>query len=126
MAAVGGLRSHGIVIAVEDRRYRMTGLQSGEVALYDDLGQQVYLTREGILIKSPGTISLQGQGVVTVQSAAEADVIAPTVKVNASTMAVVTSPNIQLGGAGGKKIALDQDPVVGGKVQASSTKVTGL
>lgn len=45
-----GDRSHGIVICVADRRYRLTGLAAGEVAIYDDLGQKVHLTRAGIVI----------------------------------------------------------------------------
>ena len=50
---LGGSRSHGIVIAVDDRRYRLKGLEKGEVALYDDLGQKVHLTRDGIEIVAP-------------------------------------------------------------------------
>jgi phage baseplate assembly protein V len=52
MVAVAGNHDHGIVIAVEDRRYRLLGLASGEVALYDDLGQKVHLTRTGIVVHS--------------------------------------------------------------------------
>ncbi len=52
--SVAGIRSHGLVIAIEDRRYRLTGLAAGEVALYDDLGQTVHLTRTGIVIKGAG------------------------------------------------------------------------
>jgi len=48
---VGANRSHPIVIAVDDRRYRLK-LSKGEVALYDDLGQAVKLTRSGIVIES--------------------------------------------------------------------------
>ncbi len=44
----GGLRDHGLVIAVDDRRYRLKGLQGGEVALYDDLERHVLLGRSGI------------------------------------------------------------------------------
>lgn len=43
--SVGGSRDHGIVIAVDDRRYRLKGLKPGEVALYDDQGQAVHLKR---------------------------------------------------------------------------------
>ena len=50
MVSIGGNQDHGIVIAVDDRRYRLTGLAEGEVALYDDLGQKVRLTRNGIVI----------------------------------------------------------------------------
>lgn len=49
----GGDRSHGVAIVVADRRYRLTALASGEVALHDDLGQKVHLTRSKILIDTP-------------------------------------------------------------------------
>lgn len=45
-----GDRSHGITIVVADRRYRLQGLEAGEVALHDDQGQKVHLTRNGIEI----------------------------------------------------------------------------
>lgn len=47
----GGSRDHGLVIAVEDRRYRLRGLQAGEVALYDDLERKVLMGREGIVVE---------------------------------------------------------------------------
>ena len=53
MVCVGGDRDHGIVIAMDDRRYRIKGMQPGEVALYDDLGQKVHLTRTGVVIQTP-------------------------------------------------------------------------
>jgi phage baseplate assembly protein V len=56
--SVGGVRAHGLVIAVDDRRYRLTGLETGEVALYDDLGQVVHLTRTGINVTSPFNITV--------------------------------------------------------------------
>lgn len=42
---VGGNRDHGLVIAVDDRRYRLKPLQTGEVALYTDEGDYVKLGR---------------------------------------------------------------------------------
>lgn len=48
---VDGDRSHGLCLVVADRRYRMTGFEEGEVALHDDQGQSVHLTRAGIVIK---------------------------------------------------------------------------
>ena len=36
---LGGNRDHGIAIAVDDRRYRIKGLQNGEVAIYTDEDQ---------------------------------------------------------------------------------------
>lgn len=52
--AVGGSTDHTVVICVDDRRFRLVGLQAGEVALHDDLGHQVYLTRTGIVINGAG------------------------------------------------------------------------
>lgn len=54
LAAINGNRDHTVAIIVGDRRYRLTGLQSGEAALYDDQGQKVYLTRAGIIIDGAG------------------------------------------------------------------------
>lgn len=54
VASVGGARAHLVALVVDDRRYRMAGLKDGEVAIYDDLGQSVHLTREGIVIKGAG------------------------------------------------------------------------
>lgn len=56
--AVGAKRTHTVVLAVDDRRYRLTGLAEGEVALYDDLGQQVHLTRTGIELVSTQQVTL--------------------------------------------------------------------
>jgi len=52
--SLGGSTSHMAVINVDDRRYRMIGLEDGEVAIYDDQGQCVHLTRDGIVIKGAG------------------------------------------------------------------------
>lgn len=51
---VAGNREQGIIIATEDRRYRLTGLTGGEVAIYDDQGQKVHLTRTGIVVDGGG------------------------------------------------------------------------
>jgi len=67
MVFVGGNRDHGLLIAVEDRRYRLKGLKSGEVALYDDQGQKVHLTRTGIVIDGAGKdVTIQNAPVVHV------------------------------------------------------------
>jgi len=67
---VGGDRSHGIVISVADRRYRLTGLPDGEAALYDDQGQVVHVKRNGlelhgnnVLVSTAGVLRLDGDRV---------------------------------------------------------------
>ena len=66
---VGGERDHGLVVAVDDRRYRLTGLENGEVALYTDEGDKIVLKRGG------------------------------TVEVTAATKVVVASPLVELAGS---------------------------
>ncbi|MCE8004216.1 phage baseplate assembly protein V [Billgrantia ethanolica] len=54
VAAVGGARAHLVALTIDDRRYRLVGLAQGEVAIYDDQGQKVHLTRDGIVIDGVG------------------------------------------------------------------------
>jgi phage baseplate assembly protein V len=54
--AVGASTDHMVVICVDDRRYRLKGMKGGEVAMYDDLGHKVYLTRDGIVIEGAGQL----------------------------------------------------------------------
>lgn len=63
VAFIGGNREQGIVLAVDDRRYRIT-LKAGEVAIYDDLGNKFELLRE----------------MVKVTAVQHAEVQAPTIK----------------------------------------------
>lgn len=49
-----GDRSHAVAVAVADRRYRIKGLATGEVAIYDDIGQSATLTRAGIVVNGGG------------------------------------------------------------------------
>lgn len=52
--AVGGSTGHLVVICIDDRRYRVVGLAPGEMAIYDDLGQKVHLTRAGMVVDGAG------------------------------------------------------------------------
>ena len=53
--SVGGSRSHMVVIAVDDRRYRLTGLAAGEVAIYTDEGDKIVLKRGREIEVTAGT-----------------------------------------------------------------------
>lgn len=98
LACIGGLRSHGIVIGVEDRRYRLK-VEAGEVALYDDLGQKVHLTRTGIAIESPMPVTVK------------------------TPHAIVDADRVDLAGEGGKALARVGDTVEGGRIVTGSAKV---
>ena len=52
----GGDRSHGVVIAIADRRYRLTGMQAGEVALYTDEGDSIVMRRGNIIEINTGQL----------------------------------------------------------------------
>lgn len=98
--ALGGARGNGVVICVDDRRYRLAGLEDGEVAIYDDLDQVVRLTREGIQISSP-----------------------MPVRVSSDTALTVAAPRINLGDGASKKVARVGDAVTGGVITAGSSVV---
>lgn len=72
-AVVAAIGSHGnqrIALLVGDRRYTIA-LEAGEVAVVDDLGQKVHLTRTGIVIDAP-TIKLGGSASLGVARATDA------------------------------------------------------
>lgn len=56
-----GDRSHGVVVVVADRRYRLQGLQGGEVALHDAFGNYCHF-------KSDGTLAILASTAVAIDS----------------------------------------------------------
>lgn len=75
---VGGDRSNGVMIATNDQNHRLKNLQPGEVAIYDDQGQSVYLKRGGIDVNGAGLP-------ITVHNT-------PTVRVTADTSVTLDTP----------------------------------
>lgn len=58
--AIGGNAGHSVVLAVDDRRYRLSGGAAGEVTIYDDQGQFVRLARENTIeVETAGTIIMR-------------------------------------------------------------------
>lgn len=80
-----GDRGHPLVVAVDDRRHRLTGLQPGEVAVYNNTGAR-------IRIKADGTVEVDdGSGAVAL--ALKSDVDALRTHANSHTHAVpITGP----------------------------------
>lgn len=105
--AIGGSTGHTVVINVDDRRYRLKGLPYGEVALYDDLGHKVHLTRDGIVIGGGG------HPVVITDT--------PLLQVNASV--VVTGSITATGDVTGSGISLSTH--THGGVQAGGSSTSG-
>ena len=109
---VGGDRSHGIIVATQDRRYRLTTLAGGEVALYDDQGQWVALKRAGIDLKTPLALTAEVTGPITITTSDKATITAAS--------AVLTTESLDLGATGGKAVARVGDQVVGGVITTGS------
>lgn len=62
---MGGNRDHGIVIAVDDRRYRLKALEAGEVAIYTDEGDKIHLKRGKIIEISTDELIVNAETRVT-------------------------------------------------------------
>lgn len=78
---VGGNRDHGLVLAVDDRRYRLRGLAQGEVALYDDQGQKVHLTRDGIVIEAKA-LTVNADGDITLAAGGDVTITGSNINLN--------------------------------------------
>jgi phage baseplate assembly protein V len=48
---IGGCSDHPVAIVVGDRRFRIAGLEKGEVCIHDDQGQRIFLKRDGIVVE---------------------------------------------------------------------------
>lgn len=88
MVSVAGNHDHGIVIAVDDRRYRLTGMQGGEVALYTDEGDKIALKRGKLIEVNTNTFTLNAASAVNINT--------PTMTVNASTKAAMVTPLVEM------------------------------
>lgn len=99
LLCLGGHRDHPVVIAVDDRRYRLKNLASGEVALYTDEGDKIHF-RRGRIIEINGfeqvsvnTKVAETNATVSATVTSPAVVVdAQTAEVNAAISATVTSP----------------------------------
>lgn len=104
MVCVGGNRDHPVVIAVDDRRYRIKALEEGEVAIYDDQDQKIVLKRGNkIEVTTPGEVEVNAQTVdvnctTATLDATEAMVTAPQTTVVAATQVTMTTPLLAVSG----------------------------
>ncbi|MDH0337590.1 phage baseplate assembly protein V [Metapseudomonas otitidis] len=62
--SVGGHRAHSVVVSCGDRRYRLTGMAGGEVAIYTDEQDKVHLKRGRVIEIETHTLNIKAaQGV---------------------------------------------------------------
>lgn len=94
---VGGNREHALAIAVDDRRYRLKNLGSGEVAVYNKTGAKIVMKANGdieVTPKSGHKIRLAGDVAVTGTLEATGDVKAGAISLqgHTHTMTPANSP----------------------------------
>ncbi len=94
---VGGKRDHAVVIAVDDRQYRLRNLESGEVAVYDKTGSKFLLKANGNIEITPssGTLALVGDMTVSGSIQVEGDA---AIGGNADVTGDVTAAEVTGGG----------------------------
>ncbi|POZ24306.1 baseplate assembly protein [Lelliottia aquatilis] len=70
IACIGGDRSSGIVIATNNSAYRHNGLNPGETVIYNQWGQFVKLTQNGIEVQANGqAVDVKQATQVTIEAA---------------------------------------------------------
>lgn len=81
---MGGDRSHGLTIAVDNRKFRLKNLKEGEVAIFTDEGDSIILKRNNkIEINTKeATVNAEDKAIISTKDA----------QVNASTKASIVSP----------------------------------
>lgn len=106
-----GDRSHGVTVVVADRRYRLTTLADGEVALHDAYGNKVHLKADGTLaivaglkvqITSPltttsGDLSVGGNLAVTGNITYGGTLTGPIATIGGKSMTTHTHSGVQTG-----------------------------
>lgn len=116
---VGGSRAHPVIVAVDDRRFRLKSLAEGEVALYTDEGDYVWFKRGRNIEVVAGT---------------KAKVTSPLVEVIASTKVTMTTPLVEMSqelrvtgkitGTGGLAISGGTGATFAGNVAVAGGNVT--
>jgi phage baseplate assembly protein V len=122
VAFLSGDRTNGVIVATGDQTTRFKNLQAGEAAIYNAFGASVYLTKNGIVVDGANQpVTVNNAAGITINSSD--DVV---LNMGGNDVVINNPGSVELAGTGGKKVALDGDPVVGGVIKASSTKVTAL
>jgi len=86
---LGGDRNEGIIVAMENRQFRLKALESGEVALFDDLGNVVKLGREQLEVTAvTKLVATAPQVEVTAQTSAVIKTGASSITVTPASVAI--------------------------------------
>jgi phage baseplate assembly protein V len=98
---LGGGRDHGVVLSIDDRRYRLTEMKAGDVALYTDESTRIVLTRKQAINLACALWHLAGvkddepADEVTIKTK-KFTVECETLELTASDSITVTSPSVDV------------------------------
>lgn len=93
----GGKRSNSLILKVDDRRYRIQNLESGEVAIYTDEGDKIHFKRGKKIDIETSELTINSSAKVVVNTS-EAIVTAPEVKIISATKVSMTTPLLEVSG----------------------------
>ena len=111
VACIGGSKDHVVVIATDSGAYRVKALNSGEVVIYSQFGQQILLKSNGsVEITAPAGVSV-GNGSDAVAMGTKTDAIVSTISATA-TGQVCATPGAACPFATALKTALELLPSV--------------
>lgn len=97
---VNGDRSHPVILACDDRRYRVAGLQNGEVCVYTDEGDRIHLKRDNTIEVTTKHFIVKAQEDVQIET--KQLTIKAETGVNIDTAATVFNTDaLTFGGQGG-------------------------
>lgn len=115
---VGADRSHPVVVAVDDRRYRLQPGQPGEVTLYTDEGDSIKFLRGNIIEINTKELTINAENAVTVHT--------KSYTVNATAGTAYTTPAYSLQSKnGGAKASITGAVAVNGSVSSTGDQIAG-
>ena len=117
----GGDRSNGVVIVCDDKRYRIKGLQKGEVCLYSDEGDSVTLKRGNVMALKTKTFSVECEKAAIKGKAIAIECEKAAIKNGSAEVMAVISELIQAltaATAGGDPLVCPQLPALKLKIES--------
>lgn len=130
-----GNRTQGYVIAVEDRKFRLKGLESGEVALYTDEGDKIVLKRSNTIEVTTKTLNIISENTVNITTknaivnCDKVEITSPeiiatsSIKIDLNTPQLNVSGLISCSGIGAGAPPVPGKAVIGGNIESSGNVI---
>ena len=105
-----GNREHGIIVSIDNKKFRLKGLERGEVAIYTDEGDKIHFKRNKTIEFSTKQLIINSVDKVTVNTkdaeinasvsakitTQNAEITAPTAKINSSEVNIIASTKVEM------------------------------